>query len=142
MLIIDLLILLEVLELVGGSDDLPGGGVVVVAEVIGDDGAAAHEVIVLVEEDAGPGELPRGGLAVREARHGASIGSGAASLGSIDRGLLTALAPGLSILSSVLMLVQLLGGGVGADALVIALKWEIIKTLYLLMLHHNPFIIH
>ena len=126
----------------GGSDDLPGGGVVVVAEVIGDDGAAAHEVIVLVEEDAGPGELPRGGLAVREARHGASIGSGAASLGSIDRGLLTALAPGLSILSSVLMLIQLLGGGVGADALVIALKWEIIKTLYLLTLHHNPFIIH
>ena len=106
----------------GGSDDLPGGGVVVVAEVIGDDGAAAHEVIVLVEEDAGPGELPRGGLAVREARHGPSIGSGAASLGSVDRALLAALAPGLSVLASVMVLVQLLGGGVWADALVVALK--------------------
>ena len=71
MLVIDLLILLKVLELVGGSDDLPGGGIVIVAEVIGDDSAAAHEVIVLVEQQTGPGELPRRGLPVREARHGA-----------------------------------------------------------------------
>merc|ERR1719330_1058847 len=79
-------------------------------------------VLVQVEEDAGPGEFPRGGLAVREARHGPSVGSGAASLGSIDRALLAALAPGLSVLASVMVLVQLLGGGVRADALVVALK--------------------
>jgi len=118
----------NVLELVGGSEHLPGGGVVVVAKVIGDDSAGAHKVIVLVEEDTGPGELPRGGLAMREARHRASIGSGAASLSSIDRGLVTSLGPGLSILTSVMMLIQLLGGGIGADALVIALKDSEVKV--------------
>ena len=137
--IIDLLILLEVLELVGGSDDLPGGGVVVVAEVIGDDSAGAHKVIVLVEEDAGPGELPRGGLAMREAINRASIGPGAASLSSIDRGLVTSLGPGLSILTSLMMLIQLLGGGIGADALVIALKWDtIIKLVRQIMVTYLP----
>jgi hypothetical protein len=113
---------------VGGSDDLPGGGIVVVAKVIGDDSAGTHKVIVLVEEDTGPGELPRRGLAMREAIDGASIGPGAASLGSIDRGLVTSLGPGLSILASVMMLIQLLGGGVGADALVIALKDSEVKV--------------
>ena len=66
----------------GGSDDLPGGGVVVVAGVIGDDGAAAHEVIVLVEEDAGPGELSRRGLTGLEAGDGAGGAPGAARRGS------------------------------------------------------------
>merc|ERR1719333_1484700 len=75
----------DVLELVGGSEHLPGGGVVVVAEVIGDDSAGANKVIVLVKEDAGPGELPRGSLAMREASDRASIGSGAASLSSTGR---------------------------------------------------------
>ena len=102
--------------------DLPGGGVVVVAEVVGDDGAGADKVVVLVEEDAGPGELPGGGLAVGEATDGAGIGPGAACLGSIDGGLLAALGPGLCVLGRVVLLVQLLGGSVGADALVIALK--------------------
>ena len=105
-----------------GGEDLPGGGVVVVAEVVGDDGAGSDEVVVLVEEDAGPGELSRGGLAVGEAADGAGVGPGAASLGSIDGGLLTALGPGLCVLGSVMLLVQLLGGSVGTDALVIALK--------------------
>ena len=102
--------------------DLPGGSVVVVAEVVRDDGAGADKVVVLVEEDAGPGELPGGGLAVGEATDGAGIGPGAACLGSIDRGLLAALGPGLCVLGRVVLLVQLLGGSVGADALVIALK--------------------
>ena len=106
----------------GGGNDLPGGGVVVVAEVVRDDGAGADKVVVLVEEDAGPGELPGGGLAVREAADGAGVGSGAASLGSIDGGLLAALGPGLCVLGSVVLLVQLLGGSVGTDALVVALK--------------------
>ena len=102
--------------------DLPGGGVVVVAEVIRDDGAGADKVVVLVEEDAGPGELPGGGLAMGEATGGASIGPGAASLCSIDRSLLAALGPGLCVLVSVLVLVQLLRGSVRTDALVVALK--------------------
>ena len=106
----------------GGSEHLPSGGIVVVAKVISDDSAGADKVIVLVKEDAGPGELPRGGLAMREPIDGASIGPGATSLSSIDWGLVTSLGPGLSILASVMMLIQLLGGGVGADALVIALK--------------------
>jgi len=118
----------NVLQLVGGSDDLPGGGVVVVAKVISDDSAGTHKVIVLVEEDAGPGELPRGSLAMREAIDGASIRPGAASLSSIDRGLVTSLGPGLSILTSVMMLIQLLGGSVWADALVIALKDSEVKV--------------
>ena len=123
----------------GGGDDLPGGGVVVVAEVICDDGAAADKVIVLVEEDAGPGELPRGSLAMGEAINRASIGSGAASLGSIDRSLVTSLGPGLSILTSLMMLIQLLGGGIWADALVIALKWDtIIKLVRQIMLTYLP----
>merc|ERR1719297_644366 len=57
----------NVLQLVGSCEDLPGGGVVVVAEIVRDDGAGADKVVVLVEEDTGPGELPGGGLAVREA---------------------------------------------------------------------------
>ena len=79
-LAVNLLILLEVFQLVGGGDDLPGGGVVVVAEVVRDDGAGADKVVVLVEEDAGPGELPGGGLAVGEAGHGASVTPGATGL--------------------------------------------------------------
>jgi len=118
----------DVLELVGGSEHLPGGGVVVVTEVISDDSAGANKVIVLVEEDAGPGELSRRGLAMREAIDGASIGPGAASLSSIDRGLVTSLGPGLSILTSVMMLIQLLRGGIGADALVVALKGSKVKV--------------
>jgi len=118
----------DVLELVGGSEHLPGGGVVVVAEVISDDSAGANKVIVLVEKDTGPGELPRGSLAMREASDRASIGPGAASLSSIDRSLVTSLGPGLSILTSVMMLIQLLGGGIGADALVIALKDSEVKV--------------
>ena len=123
----------------GGSEHLPGGGVVVVAKVIGDDSAGADKVIVLVEEDTGPGELPRGSLAMREAINRASIGSGAASLGSIDRSLVTSLGPGLSILASVMMLIQLLRGGIGADALVIALKWDtIIKLVRQIMVTYLP----
>ena len=52
-----LLSLRDVLQLVSSSEHLPGGGVVVVVGVVSDDGAGANEVIVLVEEDAGPGEL-------------------------------------------------------------------------------------
>ena len=70
----------DVLELVCSCEDLPGGGVVVVAEVVRDDGAGADKVVVLVEEDAGPGELPGGGLAVGEAGHGASVTPGATGL--------------------------------------------------------------
>ena len=92
MLVIDLLILLEVLELVGGSDDLPGGGVVVVAEVIRDDGAAAHEVIVLVEQQTGPGELPRGAVPVLTPRHPAGL-PGAAGLTRAPHVLPAALSP-------------------------------------------------
>ena len=77
----------------GSCQDLPGGGVVVVAEVIRDDGAGADKVVVLVEEDAGPGEFPGGGLAMREATDGGSIAPGAAGLCSIDGSLLAALCP-------------------------------------------------
>merc|ERR1719412_2994880 len=86
--------LLDVLQLVSGGEDLPGGGVVVVAEVVRDDGAGPDEVVVLVEEDAGPGELSRGGLTVLEAGDGARVGPGAALLGSVHWGLSAALGPG------------------------------------------------
>jgi len=85
-------ILLEVLELVGGSDDLPGGGVVVVAEVVRDDGAAADEVIVLVEQQTGPGELPRGAVTMITTCHPAGL-PGAACLTGAPHILPTALSP-------------------------------------------------
>ena len=62
----DLLILLDILELVSSSDNLPCASSVVVAAVVGNDSTAADEVVVLVENEAGPGELARAGLAVLE----------------------------------------------------------------------------
>ena len=62
----DLLILLDVLELVGGSDDLPCASSVVVAAVVRDDRTASDEVVVLVEDKTGPGELSRARLSVLE----------------------------------------------------------------------------
>ena len=61
----------DILEVVRGRDDLGGPGAQAVAGGLRDDGAAAHEVIVLVEDETSPRELPGGGLAVRQARHGA-----------------------------------------------------------------------
>ena len=83
---------------------------------------------VVVTSDVAPNtlqqalKLPGGGLAVGEATDRAGVGPGAACLGSIDGGLLAALGPGLCVLGRVVLLVQLLGGSVGTDALVIALK--------------------
>ena len=48
------------------SDNLPCASSVVVAAVVGNDSTAADEVVVLVENEAGPGELARAGLAVLE----------------------------------------------------------------------------
>ena len=62
----DLLILLDVLELVGSSDDLPCTSSVVVAAVIRNDRTASNEVVVLVEDKAGPGKLSRARLSVLE----------------------------------------------------------------------------
>merc|ERR1711974_282251 len=59
------LILLDILELVSSSDNLPCASAVVAA-VVGNDSTAADEVVVLVENEAGPGELARAGLAVLE----------------------------------------------------------------------------
>ena len=78
-LAVNLLILLEVLQLVGGGDDLPGGGIVVVAEVVRDDGTAAHKVIVLVEQETCPGELPGCAVSVVSPRYAAGL-PGAACL--------------------------------------------------------------
>merc|ERR1719412_2356266 len=103
--------LLDVLQLVSGGENLPGGGVVVVAEVVRDDGAGADEVVVLVEEDAGPGELSRRGLTVLEAGDGAGVGPGAALLGSVHGGLRAALGPGA--VAGVELAVS--GGGQGRD---------------------------
>ena len=52
----------------GRCDDLLGTLGVVGAEVLRDEGARAHKVIVLVEEQAGPGELPGTGLPLLPAR--------------------------------------------------------------------------
>jgi len=60
------LILLDILELVSSSDNLPCASSVVVAAVVGNDSTAADEVVVLVENEAGPGELARAGLAMLE----------------------------------------------------------------------------
>merc|ERR1711974_256561 len=60
------LILLDILELVSSSDNLPCASSVVVAAVVGNDSTAVDEVVVLVENEAGPGELARAGLAVLE----------------------------------------------------------------------------
>jgi len=62
------LILLDILEFVGSSDNLPCASPIVVAAVVGNDSTASDEVVVLVEDKAGPGELVRASLAVLEAR--------------------------------------------------------------------------
>ncbi len=54
-------------------DDLPCPPGVAVAEVLGDEGAGADEVVVLVEEEAGPGELSWAGLPVLPAGGGAPL---------------------------------------------------------------------
>merc|ERR1712210_223178 len=61
------LILLDILELVSSGDNLPGASSVVVAAVVGNDSTAADEVVVLVENEAGPGELAGARLAMLEA---------------------------------------------------------------------------
>ena len=61
-----LLILLNLLKLVRRSDDLSCTSSVVVAAVVRDDRTASDEVVVLVENEAGPGELARAGLSVLE----------------------------------------------------------------------------
>merc|ERR1719400_2942646 len=61
------LILLDILELVGSGDNLPCASSIVVAAVVGNDSTAADEVVVLVENEAGPGELTGARLAVLEA---------------------------------------------------------------------------
>ena len=61
-----LLILSDVLELVGSSDNLPCASSVVVAAVVGNDSTASNEVVVLVENKTSPGELARTGLSVLE----------------------------------------------------------------------------
>jgi len=48
------------------GDNLSCGDIVVVGRVVRDDSAGAEEVIVLVEEDAGPGELSRTSLTMTE----------------------------------------------------------------------------
>ena len=63
----NLLVLLDILELVSSSDNLPCAASVVVAAVVGNDSTAADEVVVLVENEAGPGELAGARLAVLEA---------------------------------------------------------------------------
>merc|ERR1711971_1347476 len=60
------LILLDILEFVGSSDNLPCASSIVVAAVVGNDSTAADEVVVLVENKASPGELTRTGLSVLE----------------------------------------------------------------------------
>jgi hypothetical protein len=60
-------------ELVRRRDDLPRPPGVAVAEVLRDEGAGADEVVVLVEEEAGPGELPGAGLPVLPAGGGAPL---------------------------------------------------------------------
>ena len=57
----------DVLELMGSGDNLPCASSIVVAAVVGNDSTAADEVVVLVENEAGPGELTGARLAVREA---------------------------------------------------------------------------
>ena len=61
------LILSDVLQLVSSSDNLPGASSIVVGAVVGNDSTAADEVVVLVENEAGPGELAGARLAVLEA---------------------------------------------------------------------------
>ena len=63
---INLLSLLKTLEFMSSSDNLPSGHIIVVGGVIWYDSAGAEEVIVLVEENTGPGELTRTGLAMTE----------------------------------------------------------------------------
>ena len=54
----------NLLEFMSSSDDLSCADCVVVAEAVGNEGTAPDEVIVLVEEEAGPRELPRTGCAI------------------------------------------------------------------------------
>ena len=58
---------MDILELVGSSDNLPCASSIVVAAVVGNDSTAADEVVVLVENEAGPGELTGTRLAMLEA---------------------------------------------------------------------------
>merc|ERR1712172_114118 len=60
------LILLDIFELVGGSDNLPCASSIVVAAVVGNDSTASNKVVVLVENETSPGELTRTGLSVLE----------------------------------------------------------------------------
>ena len=89
----NLLVSLDILQLVGRSDHLPGGPAVVVVEVVWDDSAAADEVVVLVEEETGPGELPGQRLAVLQAG-GEGWLTGPAELGAGSDILRAALGPG------------------------------------------------
>jgi len=60
------LILLDILELVSSSDNLPCASSIVVAAVVGNDSTASNKVVVLVENKTSPGELARTGLSVLE----------------------------------------------------------------------------
>merc|ERR1719310_2094657 len=82
----------DVLEVVGGGDDLGGAGVEVVVGVLGDDGAAAHEVVAVAEDEAGPGELPGRGLSVLQTPHRARVLSDAALLAA-EAGVFLAAVP-------------------------------------------------
>ena len=58
----------DIVQVVGGSQHLGCPPGVVVVEVLGDDGAGSNKVVVRVEDEAGPGELSRGGLSMRDTR--------------------------------------------------------------------------
>ncbi len=89
-------------------DDLPRPPGVAVAEVLRDEGAGADEVVVLVEEKAGPGELPGAGLPVLPAGGGAPLAR-AALLAAAARHLLRAVLPPEALGGGL----RLLGGDAG-----------------------------
>ena len=80
------------------SDHLSGSSVVVIAEVVGDDSTGSNEVIVLVEQEAGPWELPRTGLSVLKPGSWAGEGSSTTLLVAGPGLLAAALCPGDGIL--------------------------------------------
>ena len=49
-----------------GRDDLPGAPGDEVVGGLGHDAAGPHELVVLVQDEAGPGELVGGGLATMQ----------------------------------------------------------------------------
>jgi len=63
---LDQIVCPDTFEFVGGGDDSIGSSADVIVEVVGNDCARSEEIILSVQDQAGPGELVRLSLALRQ----------------------------------------------------------------------------